>query len=84
MSNRIIVYVHGKGGGANEAEQFRPLFPDCETYGIDYKKATPWEAGEEIREAIFSLSSRYDGIILIANSIGAYFSRKFFTEAKTS
>ena len=74
MSNKAIIYVHGKGGCPKEADHLRPLFPGCETYGIDYKNNTPWEAGKEIGEAILSLSLRSDGIILIANSIGAYFS----------
>ena len=34
----IVVYVHGKGGSAQEAEQaehYKALFPDCEVIGFD-------------------------------------------------
>ena len=74
MSNKTIVYVHGKGGSSEEAALYGPLFPDCCLYGIDYKRDTPWEAGKEIREAILSQKSCDSGIILVANSIGAYYS----------
>lgn len=70
----LAVYVHGKGGSAAESEHYKALFPNCEVIGVDYLSETPWEAGLEIRAAIQNLSSGYDDIILIANSIGAFFS----------
>ncbi len=69
-----VLYVHGQGGSASEADHYRSLFPDCEVTGLDYHGTTPWEAGKEIREAVETLFTRYDDIILVANSIGAYFS----------
>ena len=41
---------------------------------MDYQTFTPWETGEEIREAVTKLNDEYDSIILIANSISAFFS----------
>ena len=41
----IVVYVHGKGGSAQEAEHYKALFPDCEVIGFDYHARSPWEAG---------------------------------------
>ena len=72
--NAAILYVHGKGGSAAECEHYRPLFPGCAVFGLDYKTFTPWEAGPEIRNAAEKLKSEYDHIRLIANSIGAFFS----------
>ena len=69
-----MLYIHGKGGSAAEAEHFKPLFPDCEVIGVDYQSDTPWEAGPEINAIISKLASAYGDIILIANSIGAFFS----------
>lgn len=69
-----VVYIHGKGGCAEEAEHYRKLFPSCDVIGLDYRSSTPWDAGKELNEAIAELSARYGRIILIANSIGAYFS----------
>lgn len=43
----IVVYVHGKGGSAQEAEHYKALFPNCEVIGFDYHAQSPWEATEE-------------------------------------
>lgn len=69
-----VLYIHGKGGDASECEHYKPLFPDYDVIGLDYKTFTPWETGKEIRAAVGKLKAEYDQIILIANSIGAYFS----------
>ena len=69
----VILYVHGKGGSSAESEHFIPLFPDFEVIGLDYKTITPWDTRTEIREAMGKLKDKYGSIILIANSIGAYF-----------
>ena len=69
----LILYIHGKGGSAAESEHYRPLFPGCEVMGLDYRSATPREAGREIREAVERLRAGFDGVTLIANSIGAFF-----------
>ena len=70
----LVLYIHGKGGSAAESEHYRPLFPDCEVFGLDYQTFTPWETGAEIRSAVESLKPEYENITLIANSIGAFFS----------
>ena len=69
-----VLYIHGKDGCAAECEHYRPLFPDCEVFGLDYQAFTPWETGAEIREEAEKLRAGYKSIILIANSIGAFFS----------
>ena len=68
-----ILYIHGKGGNATESEHYKSLFPGCEVIGLDYL-FSPWEAGKEIYNAVKELKSKYENIILIANSIGAFFS----------
>ena len=70
----LILYIHGKGGSAAECEHYKPLFPDCGVFGLDYQTFTPWETGAEIRTALEKLKSEFENIILIANSIGAFFS----------
>ena len=69
----IVVYIHGKGGNINEAKHYRQLFPSYDVIGIDYKSSVPWEAREEIHNAILDLKEKYEKIILVANSIGAFF-----------
>lgn len=70
----LVFYIHGKGGSAAECAHYRPLFPDCEVFGLDYRTFTPWETGQEIRAAAEKRKAEYHSIILIANSIGAFFS----------
>ena len=69
-----LLYIHGKGGSAEEAAHYRPLFPDYEIIGLDYVSETPWDAGKEIYEKTRQLRERFDSILLVANSIGAFFS----------
>lgn len=71
--DKIAVYIHGKDGNVNEAEHYKPLFPQYDVKGFDYKAQTPWEAKKEFPSAIRSLCKEYESVTLIANSIGAYF-----------
>ena len=71
---QIVVYVHGKGGSAEEAEHYSALFPDSEVLGFDYRAQTPWEAREEVPRFFAAQRARCGRLTLIANSIGAYFS----------
>lgn len=74
LNNTLVLYIHGKGGTAEEAEHYKHLFPSCTVVGLDYKAETPWEAKLEFAAAFDGLSAEYDRVILIANSIGAYLS----------
>ena len=69
----LVLYIHGKGGSPAESEHYSPLFPDCDVVGLDYQTCTPWETGKEICETVEGLRHGYENVILIANSIGAYF-----------
>ena len=71
---KSVIYIHGKGGSASEIEHYKPQFPGCDVIGLDYKTFSPWETGKEIHAAVEKLKAEYDHIIVIANSIGAFFS----------
>ena len=71
---KVVLYIHGKGGSAAEADHYKELFTSYDVIGLDYKTNTPWETGQEISEAVDKLSDTYEEIVLIANSIGAFFS----------
>lgn len=73
-SDEVILYVHGKGGNAEESEHYKKFFTDSDVYGFDYKAENPWDAKKEFLDKVTELSRRYNRIILIAGSIGAYFS----------
>lgn len=71
---KTVVYVHGKGGSAKEAEHYKPIFPDSRVIGFNYRSNTPWDAEREFTEFFGKMREKGGNIILIANSIGAYFS----------
>lgn len=70
----IVIYVHGKGGSAQEAEHYGTLFPDAKVVGFDYRAQTPWEAKEEFLRFFAGQRERCGSLVLVANGIGAYFS----------
>ena len=71
---RLVIYIHGKGGNAQEAEHYRSLFAGSDVVGFDYKAQNPWEAEREFPLFYDRHSKGYDTVLLVANSIGAYFS----------
>lgn len=75
-----IIYLHGKGGSAKEADQYKTLFPNREVIGFDYRSRTPWEAKEEFPVFFVTQRERSDRLILIANSIGAFFAMSALDE----
>ena len=70
---RVMLYIHGKGGNAGEADRFRTICPGFDVLGVDYRGELPWEAAPQITAAYDEACRQYDHIILLANSIGAYF-----------
>ena len=72
--NNLVVYVHGKGGSADEAKHYIPLFHESTVIGFDYRSETPWDAKEEFTQFFAEQRQSCDSVTLIANSIGAFFS----------
>ena len=70
----LVIYVHGKGGNADEALHYKSLFPNADVLGFDYKAETPCDAKKEFPVCFDSVLADYDEVTLIANSIGAFFS----------
>lgn len=56
-----------------EADHYKTLFAGHDVVGIDYHADNPWDAISEFKEFFHRYRQGYDSIILIANSIGAYF-----------
>lgn len=73
MLKKAILYIHGKDGNAEEAKHYKHLFPECDVFGLDYKGSTPWETKPEIEQVFDRLKAEYGSVIIVANSIGAFF-----------
>lgn len=67
-----VLFLHGLGGSAAEAEHYQKLFPDCEVIGLDYHGIEPWSAGQEIFDAVLELFGEYRSVSLIGYSLGAF------------
>lgn len=74
MNSTLVIYIHGKGGNASEAEHYKKLFADCDVVGFDYKSETPWDFKDEFLNWAEEKFGDYKNVVLVANSIGAYFS----------
>lgn len=70
---KAILYLHGKNGNYLEAELYKKNCPGFDMIGIDYKDDFPWIVQNQIRAAYENAHKKYDQIVVIANSIGAYF-----------
>lgn len=81
MKNTVI-YIHGKNGSADECEFYKPLFPEYGVIGIDYKAETPRQARSEFPKLYDDLCENSDKVILIANSIGAYFAMQSLADRR--
>ena len=79
---KLVIYVHGQGGSAEEAKHYQPLFADSDVIGFDYKSQNPWEAKSEFSQYFDLQSKGYESVTLIANSIGAFFSMSSLAEKK--
>lgn len=81
---QLVMYIHGKGGNAEEANHYQPLFAGSDVIGFDYMSQNPWDAQNEFSDFFDSYSKAYDEILLIANSIGAYFAMNALAEKNIS
>lgn len=79
---KAVVYIHGKGGNAAEAERYAAVFNGFDVLGFDYKAETPWEAKDEFTAYFDTLAASYETVYIIANSIGAYFTLNARTNEK--
>lgn len=70
---KAVLYIHGKGGNAEEAEHYKRFFRGCDVFGLDYRGNTPWETKDEFLSEYEMLRKKYDSVLIIANSIGAYY-----------
>ncbi len=72
--NKALLYIHGKGGNAQEVEQYKPYFINYDCYGLDFDIFTPFETRKIILNEFERLHKNHEKISVLANSIGAYFS----------
>lgn len=70
---RLIVYVHGKGGSAQEAEHYKSLFPKDEVIGFVTVRKRHGKPRKSFLRFLPEQRGRCEHLTLVANSIGAFF-----------
>ncbi len=71
-----IIYIHGKGGNADESEHYKKFFPNDEVIGFDYKSENIFDAVEEFQKFF----NQFGKATIIANSIGAFYAMYALSE----
>ena len=69
---KAMLYIHGKGGSAEEVTLFRPFCAGYDVRGIDLTDFTPWESAGQIRAAFNEMREECSRVSILANSIGAW------------
>jgi len=82
LNNKLVIYIHGKSGNAKEAEHYKPFFKEHDVIGFDYEIQKPWKVKEELLNFYNLYSNKYESIIIIANSIGAFFAMNSLSTKK--
>lgn len=79
-NKKVAVYIHGLKGSAKEAEDYSYLEDEYDVVGLDYKDGNPWELGGFLRQEFEKLTRNYKEIIVIANSIGAFYAYEYLSD----
>lgn len=79
---KVAIYIHGLNGSAEEANDFEYLKDQYDVIGIDYQDGNPWEVGPAIKERFEEIIKPYDEVVVIANSIGAFYAYEYLDGSK--
>ena len=79
---RVAIYIHGLFGSSEEANDFNFLNDKYDVVGLDYQDGKPWELKEIIQEQFKKLSAGYDEVLVIANSLGAFYATEYLSDFK--
>ena len=78
-TKKVAVYIHGLYGSAEESKDYSYLKDEYDVVGLDYKDGNPWELKETIRNEFEKITKNYKEIIVIANSIGAFYAYEYLS-----
>ena len=77
---KVVVYIHGLYGSIREAEDFSYLKDEYDVVGLDYNDGNPWELKDTIRNEFKKLTKNYQEVVVIANSIGAFYAYEYLSD----
>ena len=76
----VIVYIHGLNGSYKEANEYIYLSDKYDVVGLDYKDGNPWELKDKIRQEFNRIIKDYHEVVVIANSIGAFYTYTYLSD----
>lgn len=76
----VVVYIHGLFGSYKEANEYSYLSDKYDVVGLDYTDSNPWELKEYIRKEFIKITKGYDEVVVIANSIGAFYAYTYLSD----
>ena len=76
---KVVVYIHGLHGSSQEAEDFYFFDAEYDVVGLAYPDGNPWELKETIQSEFEKLTKDYKAVIVIANSIGAFYAYEYLS-----
>ena len=80
---RVAIYIHGLHGSTKEADFYKFLKGKYDVKGLEYSQdGKPWELKEPIQKEFKRLTKGYDEVIIIANSIGAFYTYEYLSGYK--
>ena len=77
---KVVVYIHGLYGSATEAKDSSFLEEEYDVIGLDYQDANPWELKGTIRNEFEKITKNYKEVVVIANSIGAFYAYEYLSD----
>lgn len=79
-TKKVAVYIHGLYGSAEETKDYSYLKDEYDVVGLDYEDGNPWELKDTIRNEFEKITNNYKEIIVIANSIGAFYAYEYLSD----
>ncbi len=77
--DKVVVYIHGLHGSAIEIEDYSFLKEEYDLIGLDYEDGNPWELEETIKSKFEEIIKPYKEVVVIANSIGAFYAYEYLS-----
>ena len=77
--DKVVVYIHGLHGSSEEADIYNFL-TDYDARGLNYEDGNPWEVGPIVKEEFKKIIGPYKEVVVIANSIGAFYTYEYLWE----
>ena len=79
-SRSVLVYIHSVNDSSKAKEEFCYLAKDYDLVDLIFEDIKPWEAKDYIRDNFSKLTSDYKEVVVVANSIGAFFVYEYLAD----